>query len=171
MTNLNRQVFFYDAIGLNKSETVARRLNETFGMDAQGSVTSLGERTDISAYDVIFDCVDNFETRIVLSEKCRDQKKVLISGGTSAEAGQVVVHDPNQDGGTPAEVLGLYGLVERRAIEASHRGSEPCVYQPDPSVITTNQIIAGFMVDAYRMLLDGQEPTNVFYDSKSNKRM
>lgn len=171
MTNLNRQVFFHDAIGLSKAETVARRLNEMFRMDARGSVTSLGEDTDISTYDVIFDCVDNFETRVVLSEKCKDQNKVLIGGGTSVDAGQVVVYDPKHGGGTPAEVLGLYDIVERREIETWHRGGDPCAYQPDPSVVMTNQIIAGFMIDAYRMLLDGQEPTNIFYDARSDKRI
>lgn len=171
MTNLNRQVFFYDAIGLSKAETVARRLNEMFRMDARGSVTSLGEDTDISTYDVIFDCVDNFETRVVLSEKCKNQNKVLISGGTSVNAGQVVVYDPKHGGGTPAEVLGLYDIVGRREIEPWHRGGDPCAYQADPSVVMTNQIIAGFMIDAYRMLLDGQEPTNIFYDARSDKRI
>jgi len=34
----------------------------------------------------------------------------------------------------------------------------------------TNQITAGFMVDAYRMVLDGQEPENIFYDSTSTVR-
>lgn len=171
MTNLNRQVFFYDAIGLRKAETVARRLNEMFGMDAQGSMTSFGEDTDISAYDVIFDCVDNFEARIVLSEMCRDQNKVLISGGTSVDAGQVVVYDPKQGGGTPAEVLGLHDIVEKREIDTVRGESEPCAYRPDPSVIMTNQIIAGFMVDSYRMLLEGQEATNIFYDSRSDRRI
>jgi hypothetical protein len=34
----------------------------------------------------------------------------------------------------------------------------------------TNQITAGFMVDAYRMLVDGQEARNIFYDSSSRER-
>jgi molybdopterin/thiamine biosynthesis adenylyltransferase len=168
-TNLNRQVLFYDAIGSSKAETVAKRLNEMFGTDARGSVTSFREDTDVSAYEVIFDCVDNFETRILLSEKCRHKNKVLISGGTSIDAGQVIVYDPKQGGGTPAEVLGLHDIVEKREIDAAP--GDPCTYQPDPSLIMTNQIIAGFMVDAYRMLLDGQEPANIFYDAKGHKRI
>jgi hypothetical protein len=35
----------------------------------------------------------------------------------------------------------------------------------------TNQIIAGFMVDSYRMLIAGQEPENIFYDSKRDGRL
>jgi len=171
MTNLNRQVLFYDAIGLRKAETVARRLNEMFGMDAQGSVTSFREDTDVSAYDAIFDCVDNFETRIVLSERCRDQNKVLISGGTGVDAGQVVVYHPEAGGGTPAEVLGLYDIVAKRQIDTNVGGRAACVDRPDPSVIMANQIIAGFMVDSYRRLLDGQETPNTFYDSTSDMRI
>lgn len=171
MTNLNRQVFLYDAIGLSKAEILAERLNKLFGIDAQPRVAYFERDTDILPYDVIFDCVDNFETRIVLSETCKDQKKVLISGGTSADAGQVVVYDPSQGHGTPAELLGLYDIVDLREIETYQRVRASCEYQPDPSVIMTNQIIAGFMVDAYRMLLDGQEATNIFYDSTGDKRI
>jgi hypothetical protein len=35
----------------------------------------------------------------------------------------------------------------------------------------TNQIIGGFMVDCYRMLLGGQESPNVFYDAASDRKI
>lgn len=97
--------------------------------------------------------------------------KVLISGGTGAEAGQVVVYDPARRTGTPAEVLGLYELMDRRRIDGYERESAACTYRPEPSVIMVNQIIAGLMVDAYRILLCGQETTNIFYDSTADKRV
>lgn len=171
MTNLNRQVFLWDAIGSSKAETLSARLREMFGINAQSHVTTFGANTDISSYDVIFDCVDNFETRIVLSEKCKDQSKVLISGGTGADAGQLVVYDPHQDGATPAELLGLYEVVDNRKTETHQQAGAPCTYQPEPSVIMVNQIIGGLMVDSCRRLLDGQEATNIFYDSTSDKRI
>jgi molybdopterin/thiamine biosynthesis adenylyltransferase len=171
MTNLNRQVFLYDAIGLSKAEILSERLNKLFGIDAQPLVTYFTRETDISPYDVIFDCVDNFETRIVLSEKCKDQNKVLISGGANVDAGQVVVYDPRQGSETPAELLGLYDIVDKREIETYQRAGVSCVYQANPAVIMTNQIIAGFMVDCYRMVLDGQETTNIFYDSTRDRKI
>ncbi len=171
ITNLNRQVFLYDAIGMSKAETLSERLNNLFGTNVRARVTYLRRDTDISSFDVIFDCVDNFETRIVLSEKCKDQKKVLISGGTGVDAGQVIVYDPARGNGTPAELLGLYDIVDKQNIETYQREKASCIYRPDPSIIMTNQIIAGFMVDSYRMLLDGQETTNIFYDSTSDKRI
>jgi molybdopterin/thiamine biosynthesis adenylyltransferase len=170
VTNLNRQILLYDAYGESKAETLSSRLNDFFGMNSSAQVAYLGRDTDLSQYDVVFDCVDNFETRIVLSEECKDKGKVLVSGGTNADAGQAVLYDPRDNGVTPAELLGLYEIVSERSGEASRLERASCTYQPDPSVIMTNQITAGFMVDAYRMLLDGQEVRNIFYDSGSRER-
>lgn len=171
MTNLNRQVLFHDAIGFSKAETAARRLRNIFGIHARADVRYFDGETDISGYDVIFDCADNFETKIVLSEKCRDEKKLLISGGTGVDAGQVVVYDAAPQGKTPAELLGLSDIVAKREMGGRGGGEAACAYQPDPSVIMTNQVIAGLMVDSCRMVLAGQEPAHIFYDSTSDKRI
>ena len=170
VTNLNRQVFFYDAVGKSKSEALSKKLNTLFGINSHPTLAYFDKNSDILPYDVIFDCVDNFESRIVLSEKCADHDKTLISGGTSADAGQVVAYHPAISDVTPAQLLGLYDVVEKRNPDTHRRQRESCTDQADPSVIMTNQIAAGFMVDSYRMLLDGQTPENVFYDSKSNTR-
>jgi len=170
ITNLNRQVLFYDAIGSNKAEILSERLNRLFNMDNKAQIAYFDKETDITSYGAVFDCVDNFESRLVLSEKCKEQGKILISGGTSADAGQIVIFDPMKNGATPAQLLGLYDIVEKRNPETYQRERAACIYQPDPSVIMTNQIAAGFMVDSYRMLIDGQKPENVFYDSSNNKR-
>jgi molybdopterin/thiamine biosynthesis adenylyltransferase len=170
-TNLNRQVFFYDAVGKGKAETLSRRLNRLFRMDNRALMAYFDKETGIAPYDIVFDCVDNFETRIVLSEKCKAHGKTLISGGTSADEGQVVIYTPGKNESTPAQLLGLYDIVGKRETDSFQRERASCRYQPDPSVIMTNQIVAGFMVDAFRMLLNGQEPVNVFYDAASDKRI
>ena len=171
VTNLNRQILLYDAFGKSKAETLSRRLNDLFGMSTGAKIAYFRRDTDLSSYDVVFDCVDNFETRIVLSEKCKQQKKLLISGGTSADAGQIVVCNTKKNEATTAELLGLYEIVSERQGETIPRERASCTYQPDPSVIMTNQITAGFMVDSYRMLLAGLETRNVFYDSTSSERI
>ncbi len=171
VTNLNRQVLFYDAVGRSKAETLAERLNSLFNMDNKPQAAYFDRDTDIASYDVVFDCVDNFQSRIVLSEKSKDSGLMLISGGTSADAGQVVIYNPMKHGVAPAELLGLYDIVEKRNPETYERERAACIDQPDPSVIMTNQITAGFMVDAYRMILDGQEAGNIFYNSTSSQRI
>jgi hypothetical protein len=107
----------------------------------------------------------------VISEKCAEENKIMISGGTNVDAGQALFYNPAVDERTPAELLGLYDIVDKRTIDAPERVRASCKYRPDPSVIMTNQIIAGFMVDSYRMLLAGQIPGNIFYDSKSDVRI
>jgi molybdopterin/thiamine biosynthesis adenylyltransferase len=171
VTNLNRQILLHDAVGRRKSKTLSARLNELFDMMSGAEVAYFQDRMDLSAYDVVFDCVDNFETRIVLSEQCRDQGKMLISGGTSPGAAQVVAYDPGKPGATPAELLGLPEIVRARGEESVLRQRASCTYRPEPSVVMTNQIAAGFMVDALRMLLSGQEVGNVFYDSSSDAKL
>jgi molybdopterin/thiamine biosynthesis adenylyltransferase len=170
VTNLNRQVFFYDAIGKSKAKTLSKKLNRLFGIDSNAQVAYFDINSDIASHDVVFDCVDNFESRIVLSQKCLDHGVILISGGTSADKGQVVSYNPVDDDITPAELLGMYDIVKKRNPEAYQRERAACIYNPDPSVIMTNQITAGFMVDSYRMLLDGQTPENIFYNSTCNTR-
>ncbi|MBU0987441.1 MAG: ThiF family adenylyltransferase [Proteobacteria bacterium] len=170
VTNLNRQVLFYNAIGRKKADTLTERLNWLFNMNHKAQVAYFDKDTDITSYDVVFDCVDNFKSRILLSEKCLDLGKTLISGGTSAAAGQAVTYDPATDDIAPAKLLGLYDIVAKRDPEDYRRQRAACIYQADPSVIMTNQITAGFMVDSHRMLLDGQKPENIFYDSASSRR-
>ena len=169
-TNLNRQVLFYNAIGKSKAKTLSTQLNTLFGIGSSAEVSYFDRNSSIEFYDVVFDCVDNFETRIVLSETCKEQEKILISGGTSPNAGQVVIYNPKDDGTTPAELLGMYDIVDQRHPETYQRERAACIYQPDPSVIMTNQIAAGFMVDSSRMLIDGQKPENIFYDSTNAVR-
>jgi molybdopterin/thiamine biosynthesis adenylyltransferase len=171
VTNLNRQIFLYDALGQSKAETLSARMNGLFQMKSQALVEYLQADMDLSSFDAVFDCVDNFETRIVLSELCRDQGRTLISGGTSADAGQVVVYDPARHDVTPAELLGLAEIVQARGAQSVLRDRAACTYRPDPSVIMTNQITAGFMVDSFRMLQEGRETSNVFYDSSSDRRI
>jgi len=171
LTNLNRQVLFWDAVGQPKAEALARRLKEWFGVAATAETAYVTQGTDLGEYAVVFDGTDNFETRIILSEKCREGGQVLISGGTGVTAGQVVVYDPARGGPTPAELLGLYDIVGRRDVEVQKRDRASCVYQAEPAVIMTNQIIGGLMVDALRGLLAGEEALNLFYDSRSERML
>ncbi len=169
VTNLNRQILFWDAVGRPKAEALAGRLQEWFGASGRAETALVSRTTDLSGYAAVFDCTDNFESRIVLSEKCRDAGIILISGGTGVEAGQVVIYDPDRGGPTPAELLGLYDLVGEGDIEVKARERASCVYAPETAVIMTNQVIGGFMVDAFRRLTAGESPANLFYDARGEK--
>ncbi len=163
-TNLNRQVLFYEAVGRSKAQTLAERLNRLWGAQAEARTEYYRGHTDLAPYAAVFDCVDNFETRIALSEACARQGKLLVSGGAGVEAGQVVVYDPREGGSTPAQLLGLYDIVRSRGPQEARRTRESCVYQPDPAVIMTNMVIGGLMVLAGRQALAYGSKATFFYE-------
>jgi hypothetical protein len=171
VTNLNRQILFWDAVGQPKARALAGRIAEWFGITPTARTAYVTRETDLSEFAVVFDCTDNFASRIVLSEKCRDNGIVLISGGTGVEAGQVVVFDPAGGGPTPAELLGLYDLVGPQDLEVRERQRASCLYAPEPAVIMTNQVIGGLMVDAFTRLLAGEAAPSIFYDARGEKML
>ena len=171
VTNLNRQILFWDRVGEPKAAVLAERIAGWFGAGPKAKTAYVTRETDLSGYAAVFDCTDNFESRIVLSEKCKDRGLMLISGGTDATAGQAVFYDPARGGPTPAELLGLYDLAGRRDVDVQQRARASCVYAPEPAVIMTNQIVAGLMVDGFRRLLAGEAPPNCFYDARAARML
>jgi molybdopterin/thiamine biosynthesis adenylyltransferase len=169
VTNLNRQILFWDAVGEPKAQALAKRIEEWFGAAVRAETAYVTRETDLSGFAAVFDCTDNFDSRIVLSEKCRECGVILVSGGTGVEAGQAVIYDPAQGGPTPADLLGLYDIVGERQVEVKERQRASCLYAPEPAVIMTNQIIGGLMVDLFRRVRAGEHPPNLFYDARGEK--
>jgi molybdopterin/thiamine biosynthesis adenylyltransferase len=170
LTNLNRQVFFAGAVGAGKAETLADRLNQWFDTRARGVQDYFKSSHDLDGFEVVFDCVDNFASRIALSDACAAVGKILISGGSDVSKGQVVVYYPGRQPQTPAALLGLPEIVARRPQSVPNRERAACVYQPDPAVIMTNQIIGGFMVEACRKVLAGMAAPPLFYDAEAEDK-
>lgn len=171
-TNLNRQIAFFEAVGQTKSEVLAEKCNKICGKKKYIPFVRRFEKEDnVNKYDLVFDCVDNFETRALLSRKCVEAKIPLISGGTSYRAGQTVVYVPNLTS-CPNHILNLEKLAELRAEEKKKRERERrgCIHQPDPSVIMTNQVTAGLMINGMRQVFNSDlfsNPVNgqVRYDT------
>ncbi len=170
VTNLNRQVFFAGAVGEGKAETLAARLNQWFGTQAVGVREYFREAGEAGGFEVMFDCVDNFAGRLAISEACARTGTILISGGSDVATGQVVVYHPQTQPQTPASLLGFDHIVAQTPPGGFNRARAACVYQPDPAVIMTNQIIGGFMVEGGRKVLAGLEAPPLFYDARSDKR-
>jgi molybdopterin/thiamine biosynthesis adenylyltransferase len=173
VTNLNRQIFFAGHVGAFKAPALAHRLNTFFAAHARGLPQPFDENTDLSAFDAILDCVDSFETRLLISRRAQEWGKILISAGTGPDKGQVVAYDPSRGSETPAQLFKMEQLVSRKAAsgnpEPSRHGFSPvsasCLVQADPSVVMSNMIIGAFMVDALRRLLSGDPPGLLFYES------
>ncbi|MGQ9920390.1 MAG: ThiF family adenylyltransferase [Desulfobacca sp.] len=170
VTNLNRQIFFGGAVGAGKAQTLAARLRQDFDLPAQYQADYFHEE-DVSRFALIFDCVDNFASRIAISEACADRGIPLISGGADVARGQVVAYHPLLQPQPPAALLNMYGVQHRRDQEEWRRTQAACIYQPNPAVIMTNQVIAGFMVEAARHLLAGRPWPPLWYDAAAPHKL
>jgi molybdopterin/thiamine biosynthesis adenylyltransferase len=164
VTNLNRQIFFGGAVGAPKAATLAARLNQAYAVQMQAH-NEVFQAAAAARYDIICDCVDNFASRILISQACAAAGTPLISGGTHISQGQVVAYHPRLQPQTPAELLNMPGEPAAPATPLAARSPAACTYQPNPAVIMTNQIIAGFMVEALRHLLAHQPWPPLFYDA------
>lgn len=179
VTNLNRQIFFAQDVGAMKAPALAYRLNMFLGTEIHGIPKTFDEQTDLSAFDVVLDCVDNFETRLVLSRRAQEEGKILVSGGTGPHRGQVVCYHPQYSQETPARILNLEHLVRRRSLAPAHEPPQPvtgaeavtasCRLQADPSVVMSNQIIGAFMADLLHRMLSGEPPGILFYESSETE--
>jgi molybdopterin/thiamine biosynthesis adenylyltransferase len=151
--NLNRQILFYDAVGLEKAEVLGRKhamrnqathtiaIKEKIGFE-NGDYTGIPQLVDGKRYDVIFDMVDNLYARAVLSSYCVAHDIPLISAGSSSSGSRVVTFAPNQTASLDEVFAGYYqkALVD----EIDRRTS--CIRAPDPSVIMTNQVAGALAV-------------------------
>lgn len=175
-TNLNRQILFYNSVGRKKAEVLAEKGTKIAGngADYAAIIKRFDENTDIKKYDLVFDCVDNPETRLLVSRRCAKEKKVLISGGTSPSAGQAVVYVPGVTT-CPQHALNLERQAEGARKEQEKLQATGCIAQPNPSVIMSNFVTGGLIVNSMRqaaypeifgMPLSGQ----VRYDANGPRR-
>jgi len=84
LSNLNRQTLFTEEeIGKSKSKILSEKLRK---INSSGKVSYLDRKltskiinTCLDGFDIILDCTDNFESRILINNFCHKQKKILIS--------------------------------------------------------------------------------------------
>lgn len=111
-TNLNRQFMYTaDDIGKDKAQTLKRRLSsyapECNIIAVNKKVCCVSELQFSEKCDIIFSCVDNNESRIILEEFCRENNIPLIHGGIDGFYGVAYLYVPSASL-TPSEA-GLCG--------------------------------------------------------------
>ena len=100
LNNLPRQIIYNSSdVGKKKVETAKKRLNE-LNKDVNviihdEKLTKDNAKEIISSYDIILDCVDNFETKFLINDTCVLLKKPFITAGVSDYKGQVMTYVPD----------------------------------------------------------------------------
>ncbi|MGV8087385.1 MAG: ThiF family adenylyltransferase [Candidatus Woesearchaeota archaeon] len=172
--NLNRQPFLYGGVGKPKVEAAIdkfRKINPRVEYESIQKRVSL----DFESYfksnkpDLLVDTVDNNKTRALLNYFSLKYNIPFISGGTRHNSGQAIVSVP----GVTA-CLNCKADIDKSALDSYTPQS--CILAPTPSVITSNQIIAGLIVDEAEKILAPRiygAPTNkiIKYVSEESTRL
>jgi len=137
-SNLNRQILYVkNDIEKPKAITAKKRL-EALNPDLE--IKAYDQFMDIQLadelipkYDVIVDCLDNFETRFILNDKCVKACKPLIHGGVNGFSGQLMTIIPGK--GPCLRCLFPNGIRE------NNKEKPPGVIGPTPGVIGAMQAL------------------------------
>ncbi|MDR2590734.1 MAG: HesA/MoeB/ThiF family protein [Oscillospiraceae bacterium] len=101
LSNLNRQVLFTpNDVGKSKALTAQKQLktlNPT--LDTTVYNQTMDEKlakSIVQDYDIVLDCLDNFDTRFVLGDACLELDKPLIHAGVDEFYGQLMTIIPGK---------------------------------------------------------------------------
>jgi len=179
MTNLNRQILFYDSVGQDKARALVAKLrqinpNGTYRAKIEKITPESGPLIARGDYDLIIDGVDNFKARALLNYFSLKYDIPFISGGTTYQSGQARIMIPGE---TPC--LDCQADIDALALgkqDASAQQGTSCIYAAQPSVITSNQIIGGLIVGEVAPVLDhkhfGMPPSGqLMYASNGEYRL
>ncbi len=99
LSNLQRQILFETAdIGRSKATSARDRVQEVNPdckvENFEEKITSGNANNLVSAFDIVVDGSDNFETRFAVSKACLQEKKTLVSAAISGFSAQLSTFKP-----------------------------------------------------------------------------
>lgn len=99
-SNLNRQFMYTaDDIGELKCRVLKKRLSEyapqTVITQSEIKITDISDLYFLKEYDMLFSCVDNNETRLLLEDFCRENNVPLVHGGIDGFYGVAYLYAPS----------------------------------------------------------------------------
>lgn len=100
LSNLQRQILYKESeTGKSKVECAAGRLAE-LRSDLRCDLHTRGLTPDnarelIAAYDIVVDCCDNFATRYLIADTCREMRTPWVHGSIGAFEGRVTTFLPD----------------------------------------------------------------------------
>jgi adenylyltransferase/sulfurtransferase len=127
LSNLQRQVLHNtDRLGMAKTESAKETLGllnpEISLQSVQTRVTEDNAADLLSAYDLVIEATDNFDTKFLINDVCVEYRKPLATAGILALSGQAMFVVPGQSPclrcAVPVEPLGLPTTGEQGVLGA-----------------------------------------------------
>ena len=100
LDNLPRQVLYNSSDVGKKKVSVAKKRLKALNPDVNVKVfderlTKDNAKRILKKFDIIIDCVDNFETKFLINDTCVSLHKPFVTGGVSDYQGQVMTYIPD----------------------------------------------------------------------------
>jgi molybdopterin/thiamine biosynthesis adenylyltransferase len=149
-SNLNRQFLFYDSVGLKKAEILAERIKKYTSSNIFGKDKRIENEFQPKGFDAVFSCVDNASARYILNRSCKRYIVPLVNAGSSLNSCDASVSFTNKT--LCLDCQRGFKLTEKYLEERERRGSAKCFH---PSIIISNQIAGGLMVNALLKSMNG----------------
>lgn len=99
-SNMNRQLMAKEeTLGQSKVEVYGKRLKEISScqVETHKEFFTKDNAHLIDKADVVVDCVDNVDTRILIAKECKKRGKSFVHGAIEGEEGQVMLCTPDDD--------------------------------------------------------------------------
>ncbi len=99
-TNLNRQFMYTsDDVGKEKCHVLKKRLSEYAPeceiIKANCKINDISDLQFLKECDIVFSCVDNNDTRLILDDFCRENNIPLVHGGIDGFYGVAYIYVPS----------------------------------------------------------------------------
>ncbi|NTV24210.1 MAG: hypothetical protein HGA85_07645, partial [Nanoarchaeota archaeon] len=165
-TNLQRQVAFYDNVGMQKATSFVEKMQR---INKWATIAATAEMFDENTYmkimeearpDLIVGCLDGFTARAILNYVAIKKGISYVDGGLDYSSGNVNFYEPGK-----SQCLDCRVHVDEKARKINE--SEHCNIEINANIVMTNQIIGGLMAGEELLYLSGLAPSRrrIDYDS------
>lgn len=150
-TNLNRQILYgREDIGKSKVDVAKDRLNSfDLGTEVVAINGMIDRNTTIPGdVDIVYDALDNFDTRFILERLAGDSGLPLIHGGVSSWYGQITTIIPEETSSLQELFAGQINANKEKKEENIKDNDNDFipVFSPIVSIVASLQVIEGVKV-------------------------
>ncbi len=127
LSNLNRQTLFNEKdIGRKKSKILANKIlkiNKTLKVkNLEKRITDKNISLFLKDSEIILDCTDNFESRLIINKFCHENKKILISAALQGFEIQAFVFASWKDKENPCYKCVFPDLIDDQNVSCDEMG-------------------------------------------------
>ncbi len=159
-SNLNRQVFYTSHVGENKALSLKQELKGLGEIDARPELFTY--KDGVGFYPIVLCCVDSWDARKVINEKCVDGRVPMLNGSVTAFSSRV-------DGYSPLHPC-LECKYDFDALVRMQSSRGCCTAVQESNIVMTNALTGAMMAAEASLKASGTASKDLEYFSNPGLR-